>query len=86
LVFICFIAVLEISLDSQVRIDSFTIKSFDSTITQSAGIFSPVSNNIISHGTNSFEFIWISFPSLITVEKDSNIFLSASTAFSALYS
>ncbi len=52
----------------------------------SAGTLLPVSNRIISPGTNSLEFISISCPFRITFAFNAVNFLNASIACSALYS
>jgi len=54
--------------DSPVKDDSFTLISYPSISTPSAGILSPASIITISPGTNFSDNISCSFPSLITLE------------------
>ena len=71
---------------SPVSIDSSAFRENASRISQSAGIFSPSEISIRSSGTSSLIGISFSSPFLITMAVGTTIFLSAATAFSALYS
>ena len=72
--------------DSPVSADSSDLSDEDDIRRASAGTKSPASNFIMSPGTRSEAAMIFSVPSLITRACGADMFLSASSAFSALFS